>query len=319
MFFASDRVGWVVTAGGLLHTQDGGGHWSELPVPVTFTEVEFIDGSLGFGTDGQQLYRTQDGGATWSSENLRGERLTLQTDTVSERAWALDAGRVWRRSSPVRFAGAGGKRCAWLGEWATKASGEPMLLTLFPAEEGSRSKLRGLYAADGRRVVARAEGNTLAGAWTAPPSHAGPEHAGRFRLELSVNCTSFAGHWGFGQSDTDGGTWVGARYKLPVIGAREAMVATAYRATLARDVEPEGLQYWRDTGLPQDQIEACLRHSEEGARVHEVRAAYQELLGRDPLWADPAGLRGWVATGLTRGDLVEAIRASAEFRDRETD
>jgi len=73
------------------------------------------------------------------------------------------------------------------------------------------------------------------------------------------------------------------------------------------------------SGLSQADIEAQLAASREGLRVRAVRDLYIELLGRDPLPDDRAGLRTWVNTGLSIDRIRERLTASDEYRQRHPD
>lgn len=96
----------------------------------------------------------------------------------------------------------------------------------------------------------------------------------------------------------------------------------AYLATLARDPDPEGLDTWTYTTLPQGDLNGALWTSAEGQRVQLVRSVYLEVLNRDPLPGDApghppddaAGLRSWVDTDLDREALLTALSLSAEGR-----
>ena len=64
------------------------------------------------------------------------------------------------------------------------------------------------------------------------------------------------------------------------------------------------------------EIEAGIEGSPEGQRVRAVRDLYIEMLGRDPLGPDNAGLRGWVESGLGLETIRAAIMQSPEYRSR---
>lgn len=55
--------------GTLLHTVDGGNHWTELATPtdITFYRVVFSDSNHGWLVGPKRVYRTTDGGVTWST------------------------------------------------------------------------------------------------------------------------------------------------------------------------------------------------------------------------------------------------------------
>ena len=46
-----------------------------------------------------------------------------------------------------------------------------------------------------------------------------------------------------------------------------------------------------------------------------VRGLYIELLGRDPLGSDNAGLRSWVESPLTISEIRRAVMEGAEYSD----
>ena len=76
------------------------------------------------------------------------------------------------------------------------------------------------------------------------------------------------------------------------------------------------MRSWVDSGLGAGEMRAGLEGSAEGQRVRAVRDLYIELLGRDPLGTDNAGLRGWVESGLSLEAIRAAIMASDEYRRR---
>jgi len=56
--------------------------------------------------------------------------------------------------------------------------------------------------------------------------------------------------------------------------------------------------------------------SPEDQRVRAVRDLYVELLGRDPLGPDNAGLRSWVEHGGSLEEVREGIIASTECQQK---
>lgn len=94
------------------------------------------------------------------------------------------------------------------------------------------------------------------------------------------------------------------------------VVRAAYLEVLGRKADPTGLHYWAGTSLARFNIEAALGASEEGQRVTAVRALYRELLLRDPLGPDNAGLRSWVDSPLTLEAIRSEVMNSDEYRRR---
>jgi photosystem II stability/assembly factor-like uncharacterized protein len=84
MQFISARTGWLVTKeptgsnfslGRLFRTDDGGGTWTELQIPVG-EAVRFLTPDLGWtagGASGGKLYATRDGGRTWQRQAVTAE------------------------------------------------------------------------------------------------------------------------------------------------------------------------------------------------------------------------------------------------------
>ena len=99
---------------------------------------------------------------------------------------------------------------------------------------------------------------------------------------------------------------------LPSLEKRRSVVWEAYLETLAREPDPEGLDTWTYTPLPEDDLRSALQSSAEGQRVQLVRSVYMEVLGRDPVVGDPYGLRSWVDADLDPEGLLTAIGLSAE-------
>ncbi|MBI2888157.1 MAG: hypothetical protein HYY02_13265 [Chloroflexi bacterium] len=97
---------------------------------------------------------------------------------------------------------------------------------------------------------------------------------------------------------------------------RSRLVRSAYLSALGREPDPGGLGYWAGTNLTLEQLVTAFQASEEGQRVAAVRALYIELLGRDPLGSDNAGLRGWVDSPYSLEEVRQAILASPEHRRR---
>ena len=65
--FVSARQGWVVGAGRVLATSDGGRAWTtQYAGPAGLYQVDFIDASHGWAVGTNALLRTANGGATWT-------------------------------------------------------------------------------------------------------------------------------------------------------------------------------------------------------------------------------------------------------------
>jgi photosystem II stability/assembly factor-like uncharacterized protein len=67
--FVSKDSGWVTGEGKIVHTTDGGAHWTvQLAVPhAKISALSFADATHGWATAGA-LYRTTDGGAVWTQQ-----------------------------------------------------------------------------------------------------------------------------------------------------------------------------------------------------------------------------------------------------------
>lgn len=100
---------------------------------------------------------------------------------------------------------------------------------------------------------------------------------------------------------------------------RSRLVRQAYLSALGREPDPGGLAYWAGTGLDWPELLRALEASDEGLRVTAVRGIYIELLGRDPLGPDNAGLRSWVESGLSLEEIRQGLIDSAEYRLRHPD
>lgn len=110
----------------------------------------------------------------------------------------------------------------------------------------------------------------------------------------------------------------GARYipPRPPTPEERATIEAAYRNALGRAPDPEGLETWTCKNLGWPELLAALESSAEGLRVTAVRGIYIELLGRDPLGSDNAGLRGWVDSELSLEEVRAGIAASPEAQTR---
>lgn len=67
LFFLNEKLGWMVTPGGIFGTSDGGREWRELPKsPKLLMKIHFVDEQRGFAVGAHKLaYQTEDGGKTW--------------------------------------------------------------------------------------------------------------------------------------------------------------------------------------------------------------------------------------------------------------
>lgn len=102
----------------------------------------------------------------------------------------------------------------------------------------------------------------------------------------------------------------------------DMIVTRAYREVLNRRPDPEGLATYRHRlmfdGWSERQIIEQLQRSHEARSVdaeEAIRAAYREVLGRDP---DPNGLAHYRAKwrdGWTQGQIRDDLRRSAEGRE----
>lgn len=69
---------WVGGSSISLSTTDGGKTWVTLGNDKTFTDVLFLDETVGFAAEGNSLYRTTDKGLTWQQRVLRGRRIAVR-------------------------------------------------------------------------------------------------------------------------------------------------------------------------------------------------------------------------------------------------
>ncbi|GEM_PF-2705767 len=211
-------------------------------------------------------------------------------------------GGTW---SGVRLATPG--PCSWSGFWDTlTGSGEQFPMAL--VQNGA--SVTGTYGSD-RRLEGTAYGAELSGRWAGPPSYTEPDNAGPFLFNISSDCGSFTGAWGFG-SGRAGGAWAGTRVSSSP--ERAQVVAELYRSVLCREPDPTGLQYWVDSGLPVEQIKPHIESSSEARRLEGIRALYVSILGRDPLGPtkDCAGIRSWAYTSLTFEEIRSGLLTSQE-------
>lgn len=75
IFFANDSVGWILShnAGVVLHTTDGGEHWSVQTRldSVTFEDIYFLDTQTGWiSAENGLLFKTTDGGTHWRKQHI---------------------------------------------------------------------------------------------------------------------------------------------------------------------------------------------------------------------------------------------------------
>jgi photosystem II stability/assembly factor-like uncharacterized protein len=82
LFFADSKRGWFLwrkptsaafSSGMMLHTEDGGSSWTQLPDPPAASPFRFetaTDGWMAGGAGGDDLWATTDGGATWSDRSV---------------------------------------------------------------------------------------------------------------------------------------------------------------------------------------------------------------------------------------------------------
>lgn len=67
LFFLSERLGWMVTAGGVWRTGDGGGNWKRLARLRGLLRAHFLDEQHGFAVGAEKaVYETHDGGQSWT-------------------------------------------------------------------------------------------------------------------------------------------------------------------------------------------------------------------------------------------------------------
>ena len=104
-------------------------------------------------------------------------------------------------------------------------------------------------------------------------------------------------------------------FPTPEQRERRQLVEEVYLGVLGRVPDPTGLWFWFYSGLTRPALEVALQDTPEGQRVAAVRGLYIELLGRDPLGSDNAGLRSWVESPLTISEIRRAIMESAEYGD----
>jgi photosystem II stability/assembly factor-like uncharacterized protein len=118
--FVSPERGWVVGAGRILATVDGGRSWQvQYRGPADLIDVDFVDANHGFAVGADQLLTTDDGGQQWSQ--LREPCLSIravdfasptmgyavgggtpyegQTFQGSRLLVTTDGGRQWRRDT----------------------------------------------------------------------------------------------------------------------------------------------------------------------------------------------------------------------------
>ena len=75
-----DRIFLMESWGGenVWHSDDQGDNWTALTLPVTgYTQIHFVNKSLGFIASGKGDYRTQDGGISWQAIEIPGDDLSL--------------------------------------------------------------------------------------------------------------------------------------------------------------------------------------------------------------------------------------------------
>jgi photosystem II stability/assembly factor-like uncharacterized protein len=70
--FVDDRHGWVVVAGRIEATANGGTSWSPQDTVSNVSEIQFINAKHGWAITGDGLLRTADGGSTWAHVGERG-------------------------------------------------------------------------------------------------------------------------------------------------------------------------------------------------------------------------------------------------------
>ena len=87
-------------------------------------------------------------------------------------------------------------------------------------------------------------------------------------------------------------------------------IAQVYRDVLERDPDPEGLNYWVNSGLDIAEATQYIIDSTEN-RLQDISKMYEDILGRAP---DQAGLDYWVQSANSLQDVARYIEESPEAR-----
>ncbi|GEM_PF-2244696 len=324
--FVSERLGWASAytkdtrpSLALLRTDDGGITWRpEIVVPDRGMDpglnaglLYFVDLSYGWATIGHcgivgcfyKLYRHAPGLALTPTTTPTPASTPLPTTPTPTRTPFAPFIPGSATPTPVPTPGRP-IACNWAGDWDTTANGQAFAMTL--AQQGER--VTGAYGGD-RRLDGMAGGFALTGRWSAPPTFAEPNNAGRFAFTATADCQSFSGTWGFDASTTGGGAWAGRRSQ-----ARELMVRDVFLTVLGRAPSAAESAQWAANPTDRPALEAALRATPEGQRVEAVRALYRDLLLRDPLGADNPGLRYWVDSPLTLDGMRAAWQDQPEVQ-----
>lgn len=87
----------------------------------------------------------------------------------------------------------------------------------------------GTFEHDGGLIRGQAFGRLLVGTWTEDPSHAPPDDAGDFELNMSADGKSFSGRWRYGSSEPWRSPWDGTKVAGPAKASNAISTKTPIR------------------------------------------------------------------------------------------
>lgn len=98
--FASLTEGWATATGGILRTTNGQ-TWQKINLPMEFSQVRFVTGTMGYGLSGQRIYKTFDGGMTWTQDlRLVNSSLEVLHFADPQYGWAVTSNGIILRLTP---------------------------------------------------------------------------------------------------------------------------------------------------------------------------------------------------------------------------
>jgi photosystem II stability/assembly factor-like uncharacterized protein len=237
--FVDDRNGWAVGHGGtVLHTGDGGDHWTvqrqDLAVDQPLFSVYFRDADTGWATGlWSLLLATTDGGKTWTKVALTPPEGQKRADLNLLQVFEGQGGRLFiaAEQGVVLSSDDNGK------SWRYNKSGSAASLWAGAAGQGTTGIVAGL-----RGHILRTDDNGASWKEVASPVEASITHIVRKDHAYWVSTVNGA----VLRSADDGRTWsVAKQYGTPVtalLPVGDARVLAFSKQGVLRDARPAGVQ-----------------------------------------------------------------------------